>query len=270
MHLSAAELCADIRIDVLEKSKAVGFGHLGGTFSVVEILVALFLSPRLSLLPPTTGEESHDFFILSKGHACLAYFCLLNRLGILSDDLLDTYGTDGGLGGQMDISIPGVTWNTGSLGHSVGVGAGIAIAAKTKQRNVVCLIGDAELSEGAMWEAFHLAGEMRLANLITIVDNNGLSVSDEFSMPRLEDKMTSFGWNYLECDGHSLPDLNSALSQAAASQAPTLLCANTVKGKGVSFMESNSSWHHGTPSEVEFFNALKQLKEGRMAAHEGH
>lgn len=268
--MSQTQLCSKIRIDVLKRTGTAGFGHLGGTFSVVEILVALFSLPALSLLPSRSAEQDNDYFILSKGHACLAYYSLLHSLGALSEEALDSYGVDGGLGAQLDTALPGVAWNTGSLGHSVGVATGMAISQRSKGRAVICLVGDAELSEGSMWEAFHLAAEQKLSNLLVIVDSNGLSVSDEFSMPRLGDRMRSFGWNFVECDGHSIPQLHEAIGNSLTGQKPTLISAQTVKGRGVGFMESNPSWHHGSPTPEQFSAALEELEKSGRDRNGGH
>ncbi|NQV73991.1 transketolase [bacterium] len=255
----------DIRAQALERAYASKLGHLGGTFSAVELLVALYKIPYIRNLGHDGDSINRDRFILSKGHACLALYPILLDLGLIDSEKLDSYGRNGGLGGQLDISIPGVDWNTGSLGHAVGIGCGMALGVSSPPRDIriITLLGDAELSEGSVWEAIAFAGDFALSGLTVIVDRNRLAVTSEIGddsiYKELGIKLDSFGWSAMEIDGHSFPEIDQALSTAVESNRPTLIVANTVKGRGVSFMERNLRWHHGAPSAEEYKAALEDL-----------
>lgn len=261
-----SEASRAIRREVLDRSYQTGLGHLGGTFSVVEILVTLYLSGFIRRQSPSQGKGPRDSLLLSKGHACLALYSILNSLQVLPDEALSSFGLDGGLGAQLDTRVPGVHWNTGSLGHAIGVGAGIALGEKLSgtEGRIFALLGDAEFSEGSIWEAMNFASEHGLSRLVTIVDRNRLSVTsslDENGMfANFQDKVEAFDWVYLECDGHDFSELQHSLEVAVAGDRPALLVANTLKGKGVSFMEQNIKWHHGVPSEEEYFLAASELR----------
>lgn len=166
-----AEKARKIRLDVLRMNGLKNRGHIGGTFSCVELLVSMYYDGHL---------KEGDFFYLSKGHACAAMYSILHDLGKMPKETLDTYGQDGGLGGQLNVATPGVDWNTGSIGHALGVAAGVALASKLDGTNnkAWCMIGDAELAEGSIWEALIFAGNMNLRNLICIIDKNQLSATD--------------------------------------------------------------------------------------------
>lgn len=255
-----------IRREVLDRSYQTGQGHLGGTFSVVEILVTLYLSGFIRQHEPSHANGPEDSLILSKGHACLALYSILNRLQVLPNEALTTFGRDGGLGAQLDTKVPGVHWNTGSLGHAIGVGAGIALGDKLNrsESRVFALLGDAEFSEGSVWEAMHFASEYGLSRLVTIVDRNRLSVTsaldDSGVFVNFQEKIEAFGWVYLECDGHDFSALQDTFEVAVSGERPALLVANTLKGKGVSFMEGNVDWHHGVPSEDDYLLAVAELR----------
>lgn len=261
-----AETSRAIRLEVLERSYRSGLGHLGGTFSVVEILVTLYFSGLIRKRSANGQTLPRDSLILSKGHSCLALYSILNRLQELPDEVFDSFGIDGGLGAQLDTQLPGVHWNTGSLGHAIGIGAGIALGEKLSGSDyrVFALLGDAEFSEGSIWEAMVFASEHRLSKFVTIVDRNRLSVTSSIDengvFANFQEKVEAFGWVYLECDGHDFYELQSSLEVAVAGDRPALLVAKTVKGKGVSFMEQNINWHHGVPSEEEYFLAASELR----------
>jgi transketolase len=262
---SLDQISSQIRLKVLEAAGTTGGGHLGGTFSCVDILVNLYNDKNFNLTPSSGNEINSDKFILSKGHACLAYYAILVMQKKLSQERFESFSKNGGLGAQLDVSVPFVHWNTGSLGHSIGISAGIAHASKINKTNVkaVTLIGDSELSEGASWEAIFYSGDHNLSNLIVIIDRNRLSVTsriDEDSIySELDNKITKSGWNYLEIDGHDHLQISKALENAISSSKPTLILANTIKGKGVSFMENNPIWHHTRPSHEQFENAINEL-----------
>jgi transketolase len=202
---------------------------------------------------------------LSKGHACLAYYSILRQLGEISDEKFYSFATNSGLGAQLDTSIPGVDWNTGSLGHSIGICAGLSLASTLDDKNgkAVTLIGDSELSEGSTWEAIAFCGDNKLSNVIVIVDRNRLSVTTRIDLDSiykgLEQKIRLFDWNFIEIDGHSHDEIANSLNVAFNSKKPTMILANTIKGKGVPFMENNITWHHKKPSILELEVAKKEL-----------
>jgi transketolase len=270
MKLGLKELklkASKIRLRVLEDAVRAGKGHLGGCFSCVELLVSLYYGGFLKIDPHNSKDLSRDFFILSKGHACLSLYPILNDLGFLSNERHQEYGKNGSsVGGQLDISIPGSEYNTGSLGHALGICAGFAFGSKVEGRKnkSVVLIGDAECDEGAIWEAIFFAAEHKLDNLVCIVDRNRLSVmqtlESEVVFGSFEEKMNLFEWDCIEIDGHSYQEIFSAFKAFDSSTRPLMILANTIKGKGVSFMESITKWHHSVPTETEVELARKELK----------
>jgi transketolase len=259
-------LSCQVRLDVLEVAGTSGGGHLGGTFSSVDILVNLFSSNLFDFKTKNKLGKDVDKFILSKGHACLAYYSILYRQNLITNDLMNTFAKNDGLGAQLDISVPFVDWNTGSLGHSIGICAGMAHASKLNRSKskAVTLIGDSELAEGASWEAIAYAGDNQLSNLIVIIDRNRLSVTTRIENDSiysgLDLKLESFGWKFIEINGHRHEELSKGLNLAVHSSKPVLMLANTLKGKGVSFMENNPIWHHTRPTEEQLGAAKNELK----------
>ena len=254
-----------IRLLALEYTVAKGKGHLGGTYSCVDLLVALYYGGVLRVDPLHPGRRDRDRFILSKGHACLALYAILVDLGFMTTERLSTYGDNGGLGAQLDTSIPGVDWNTGSLGHALGVAAGMAMAARMDglDYGAITILGDAEMAEGSIWEAIAFAGDQRLSNLVGIIDRNRLSVTevleDDGIFRNFKGTLEGLGWTWEEIDGHHIPSVLDALRRSRKSQRPTMILANTIKGKGVSFMENSLKWHHAVPSKIELEIARKEL-----------
>lgn len=255
----------DIRLRSLELTVKKNKGHLGSTYSCVDMLVVLYYGGFLRVDSQDALCATRDRFILSKGHACLALYCILLDLGFISQEVFDSYGEDGGLGGQLDVKLPGVDWHTGSLGHSLGVCSGIALAAKLDNADykAYTMLGDAECDEGSVWEGIVFAADHDLNNLICIVDRNRLSVTDVIEDNTLfhnfSEKMNSFRWNCYEIDGHSFEEIMNALKEAQSSDRPVMILANTVKGKGVSFMENEIKWHHSIPTKKELEIARQEL-----------
>lgn len=257
-----------IRLQALESTVISGRGHLGGTFSCVDLLVALYYGKILNIDPKNPQWEDRDRFILSKGHACLAFFSILLDFGFIDQETFDSYGVDGGLGAQLDITIPGVDWNTGSLGHSLGICSGMALASKIdkKEYYAYTLVGDAECAEGSIWESITFAGDHKLSNLVCIVDRNRLSVTDvldddSFFM-NYPSVLKSLGWTCFEINGHSFTEILGGFDRAKKSKQPVMIIANTIKGMGVSFMENVVKWHHGVPSPDEAEMAKEELCNG--------
>lgn len=258
-------LSKKVRRKILEVAGTELGGHLGGTFSCVDILVSLFSSQIFDFGFDNLMADDRDRFILSKGHACLAYYAFLHERKLISTENLESFSKNGGLGGQLHINGPYVDWNTGSLGHSIGICAGIARSAKldSKEYKAITLIGDSEMLEGSNWEAIAFCGDHSLSSIIVIIDRNRFSVTaaleDDSVYLKFEEKMRAFNWNYIEVDGHSHHSLLNGMVLAKISNKPTVILANTIKGKGVSFMENRSDWHHKKPNEDEFKIALSEL-----------
>ena len=256
-----------IKLEVLELAVLKGKGHLGGTYSCLDLLVALYYGDVLNINANNFEGNERDRFILSKGHACLALYVILEDLGIITKDVLNSYGENGGLGAQLDISVPGVDWNTGSLGHALGVVSGIAMASKMNHKNfhAYTILGDAEMAEGSVWEAIAFAGDHCISNVIGIIDRNRLSVTevleDDGIFRNYAAIVESLGWVALEINGHDYEEILEALNKAKNNKKPTMILANTVKGKGVSFMENSLKWHHSIPSSKELEIARIELSE---------
>jgi transketolase len=262
------QLAAWVRCQILERIAAAGKGHIGGSLSCADILVALYQGGVLRYRPGDPAWTDRDRLIFSKGHAVEALYAVLCQAGFLSLETLESYGRDGGiLGGHPDRNIPGVEVSTGSLGHGVSVGAGWAIAARRQQQDFLTfvLLGDGECYEGSVWEGAQFAAHHRLANLVAIVDRNRqITVDDTEDCNAFEpfaDKWRAFGWEVREVDGHSFPALLDALRdvRSRSSDRPLVVIAQTRKGKGVSFMESAVGWHHRVPKGDLLAQARREL-----------
>lgn len=255
-----------IRRQLLEMIHASGAGHTGGSLSEADILTVLFYGVmRLDSSNPKWDDR--DRFILSKGHSVEAYYVILADLGFFPVEELKTFCAYGSrLIGHPNNKVPGVEANSGALGHGLSVGVGMALSAKLSQKDyrTFVLMGDGELAEGSVWEAAMAASKYRLDNLTAIVDRNTLQISGgtETVMPLepLADKWRAFGFDVREADGHDYVQLQDALRKH--SNKPALVIARTVKGKGVSFMENQPSWHHGVPSAEQMAQAIKGLGGG--------
>ncbi len=268
--LSQTELEAKalrIRRKIVEMITAAKSGHPGGSLSAVEILVALFYGV-LRHDPSNPKWDDRDRFILSKGHAAPVLYSVLAGCGYCEWDSLDTLRRLGSVyQGHPDVRfLPALEASTGSLGQGLSLGIGMAIAAKLDGRpsRAYVVLGDGEIQEGQIWEAAMFAGVRRVDNLVAIVDYNRIQldgfVADILDVEPLADKWRAFNWNVLEADGHSIPALQAAFSQAAATSGkPTVILAHTVKGKGVSFMENNPKFHGTAPTPDELQRALAEL-----------
>jgi transketolase len=242
-------------------------GHPGGDFSATDILATLF-GGVLRFDPKRPDWADRDRFILSKGHATGALYTALAAAGYFDEALLDTYmGPHSRLNGHPNRQyLPGVETNTGPLGHGFPVAVGVAIAAalQGKDYRTFVLTGDGELQEGSNWEAAMCAGHRKLANLTLIIDRNqlqqGAPTEETSALNPLWDKFRAFGFAVEQVDGHSIEALYDVLSAPpGARTGPLCVIANTIKGKGVSFMENNAAWHHGVPNEAQFAQAMEEL-----------
>ena len=259
---------AEMRLLILETIVSSQKGHIGGALSCTDILVALYHGEILRIDPNRPDWQDRDRFLMSKGHSGVALFAVLSDLGFFNKGELYTFCQNGSrLGGHPDRRIPGIEADTGSLGHGLGIGAGLALSAKMDQKDFLCfvLLGDGECYEGSIWEAFMFAAHHNLNNLIAIIDRNQQCVLDYTEecgrLDPFEDKLLAFGWNVKSVNGHSFEDLLSVFSQIRKRQSskPFAVIANTVKGKGISFMEGVLKWHHSVPKEEEFMIARKEL-----------
>ena len=242
-----------------------GAGHTGGGLSCLDILNVLY-NRILNVSPATAQSPDRDRYVQSKGHAVEALYTVLADRGFFPASDLDTichYRSH--YVGHPTRHIPGIEMNTGALGHGLPICTGMAIAAKLdgKPYRVFTLLGDGELAEGSNWEAAMAAAHYDLDNLTAIIDPNTLQISgrtrDVCSNEPLDEKFRAFGWAVKVINGHDIAALTDALSHAAEPGKPTCVIANTVKGKGVSFMEDVAKWHHGVPSETELKQALAEL-----------
>ncbi|NLX78024.1 MAG: transketolase [Clostridiaceae bacterium] len=258
----AALIRRDI-VDIVYRSSA---GHIGGSLSETDILVALYYEV-MRIDPENPGWADRDRFILSKGHSIDAYYCVLADRGFFDRKELLTYSQFGSkLIGHPNRQIPGVEMNTGALGHGLSIGVGMALAAKMDKKDyrVFVLMGDGELAEGSVWEAAMAASNYRLDNLVAIIDRNGLQISGKteevMAIEPLGEKWKSFGWNVSVIDGHDFSSICSALSEdRKVRNMPSLVIAETVKGKGISFMENEPKWHHGVMTPEEYKKACEEL-----------
>jgi len=261
------EKSRQLRIDILNAVHKAGKGHIGGAFSIVEILVSLYYGNVLKYDSEKPKWESRDRFILSKGHAGVALYAVLADLGYFPKEELDFLNQGRLLGEHPDPRIPGIEVVSGSLGHGLPIGSGMALADKMDRnsRHTFVLMGDGECYEGSVWEAAMFAAHHELHNLIGIVDRNGLITHGSTeSINRLEpfaDKWRAFGWDVFEVNAHDLPELQETWKTITLkkSGAPSMVIANSIKGKGVSFMENNFIWHHGGIDDAKLATALTEL-----------
>ena len=253
-----------IRREVLTAITNVGSGHLGGSFSCVEILVYLYYK-FLTINPSNLAHLHRDRFLMGKGHGNLVLYGIFKDLGLHPPVWWDQYCQDGAkYGGQMDTSLPEVEYNTGSLGHAMGIGCGLALAAKmneSTQKNVV-LVGDAELQEGSCWEAMMLAGNHHLNNLLCIIDRNKFGVTQKIDdeLEPLRQKFEAFHWSVDTVDGHDFDALHNCLTGSQNISKPRCVIANTIKGKGIHNFENVVTWHHGAPPKDQLPKLLQELE----------
>jgi transketolase len=237
--------------------------HVASALSVVDVLSAIY-SRTTATTPQNKSEQLREFIILSKGHAAAALYSVLSELEFFPKTWLDQYCNDSApLGGHVTSKgVPGVELSTGSLGHGLPYGVGVAISRKLSGISplVIVVISDGECNEGTTWESALIANRFKLDNLIVVIDRNKIQSLDftENTIPLepLGEKWKSFGWEVAEVDGHSIEEIQSALSSQKTCK---VIIANTTKGKGVSFMEDTIKWHYKSPDDVELELALKEV-----------
>lgn len=255
-----------VRKDIIEMIYHAGMGHPGSSLSCVEVLVALYFK-EMNVRPEEPDWPERDRFVLSKGHASPALYSVLSRRGFFGREVLQTFRQTGSiLTAYPDMSTPGVDMESGSLGNGLSSAVGMAISSKLRQIHnyVYVVMGDGEQQEGLIWEAAMSAAHHGLDHLIAFVDCNRLQITGTvekvMNVSPLADKWRSFGWNVLEADGHDFCAVFSAIDEAKGnSGSPTVILLDTIKGKGVSYMENELSWHRRVITDDEYEIALREI-----------
>ncbi len=262
-------------IDMIVEGKA---GHIGGDMSVMEILTEIYFD-QMNISPENMDDPDRDKFIMSKGHSVEAYYAVLAAKGFF--DIKDVVATFSKFGsafiGHPNNKLPGIEMNSGSLGHGLPVSVGMALAGKMDKKDyrVYTVMGDGEIAEGSVWEGAMAASHYKLDNLCAVVDRNRLQISgnteDVMAHDDLHDRWSAFGWNVIDvADGNDIGQLKAAFDAAKEVKGkPTVLIANTVKGKGSSVMENKANWHHKVPNAEELAQIRKDLAERKEAALHG-
>ena len=262
-------------IDMIVEGKA---GHIGGDMSVMEILTEIYFD-QMNISPENMDDPDRDKFIMSKGHSVEAYYAVLAKKGFF--DIKDVIAEFSKFGsrfiGHPNNKLPGIEMNSGSLGHGLPVSVGMALAGKMDEKDyrVYTVMGDGELAEGTVWEGAMAASHYKLDNLCAVVDRNRLQISgnteDVMAHDDLHERFRSFGWNVIDvADGNDIDQLKTAFDSAKETKGkPTVLIANTVKGKGSSVMENKANWHHKVPNAEELEQIRKDLAAGKEAALHG-
>jgi transketolase len=268
-YADLAQMALEIRRDILTMIHAAGSGHPGGSLSATDILVTLYAN-HLRHRPQEPLWFDRDRFILSKGHAAPVLYAVLAKFGYFPHEELMTLRQFGSrLQGHpcRRKGLPGIETSGGSLGQGLSIAIGMAVVAQRENKpwNVYCLLGDGELDEGQIWEAAMAAAHYKLDNLVAIVDNNNLQIDghvpDVMNIYPLDKKFEAFNWRVIEINGHDFKQIDEALRIATAHRGdPVVIIARTLKGKGVSFMENNVSWHGKAPNDTELELALKELE----------
>jgi len=263
------KLARTVRRETFEMVVRAGRGHLGGSLSAVEMLVALYSGKIMRFDPKNPNWEGRDRFILSKGHANNSLYVLLAHLGFYPVKEIQTYLEDGSrLGMHIDRRLPGIELVSGSLGHGLGVAGGLALAAQLDHKDYLTfvLMGDGESQEGSIWEAAMFASQHRLGNLIAITDRNRLG-SEDFTektagLEPLAERWRSFGWKVASINGHDFEQIFTTLANVRTfmSQQPLMIISNTIKGKGISCLENQAHAHHTLPRGEEIEKARAELK----------
>lgn len=264
-----------IRKTALETVQAAGSGHIGGSFSIAEILSVLYFD-RMNVDPEKPDKADRDRFVISKGHCSPSVYSALALKGFFPVEHLKTFRRlTSDLSGHVEMHVPGVDMSTGSLGQGLSIALGMALYGTCRKYGnyVYCVMGDGEIQEGQVWEAAMAAGFYHADNLVAVVDNNKLQLDgplEEVMSPYpIGDKFKAFGWNVLEVDGHDVEQLSDALKLAADVKGkPTVIVADTVKGKGVSVFENQVRFHGGHPTMEEFEIAYLELNH-KIAELEG-
>ena len=262
------KIACDLRTDVIKMIGVGKVGHIGGSCSLAEIAAALYFS-KMRFDPKNYTDR--DRFLLSKGHTVPIQYAALIELGVIPrEDITGLKTLKGKLQGHPDMKTPGMEAVTGSLGQGLSIGVGMALALRYAKSpsHVYVVMGDGEIAEGQIWEAAMAASRYKLDSLTGIVDRNHFQATgatkDIFDIPNLEDKWRSFGWNVISVDGHNVGAVLDALDTAKAFKGqPTVLIAETVKGKGISFAENTSAFHNASLTQAQYEQALAEIAEAK-------
>jgi transketolase len=260
------KIAVQIRKDCINTQREVGSGHLGGSFSAMETMIYLYFH-KMNIDCAKPKKEDRDYFILSKGHASLGYYCVLARAGFFPIEELSTYRRiNSRLQGHTHIdSAPGIECSTGSLGQGLSFGIGIALGLKKKglSSKVYVMLGDGEMEEGQVWEALMLLGHLKLDNVVPIIDYNKLQLDDVVenvsSLNNISEKIRPFGFRVLDINGHDFKEIHNAFEDIKQGEA-TAIVMHTIKGKGISFMENSIPWHSKKVNEEEYIKAMEELR----------
>ena len=259
----------EVRLWIIRMLHAAGSGHPGGSLSMADVVTALYFK-EMNIDPAQPKMKGRDKLILSKGHAAPVQYAALAVRGYYPpENLLTLRKLDSDFQGHPNMQfVPGVEMSTGSLGQGFGAAGGMAIAGKMDDDpgRVYVILGDGELQEGLVWEAAMSAAHYKLDNMVAIVDHNGLQIDgkndDVMTVMPIADKFRGFGWNVIEIDGHDFEQILPAFAEAKACKGkPTVIIAETVKGKGVSFMEGQAGWHGKAPDDEQAQQALDELEQ---------
>ncbi len=270
--LSFEKTACKIRLSIIHGVHAAKSGHPGGSLSCADILTYLYFK-EMNIDPKNPKDPNRDRFVLSKGHAAPALYATLAERGYFSpEEMFNLRHVGSFLQGHPDMNkTPGVDMSTGSLGQGISTAVGMALSSKHFGDNyrVYTILGDGEIEEGQVWEAAMFAANKKLSNLIAFIDINGLQIDgtiDEVNSARpVDKKFEAFGWEVIEINGHDFEQIESALDKAKRSDKPVAIIANTVKGKGVSFMENNVGWHGKAPNDEQYSIAVKELETALKA-----
>lgn len=256
-----------MRKDIVTMLTESASGHPGGSLSIVDIMSVLFFE-EMNISPSNPKDPDRDRFVLSKGHAAPALYSALARKGYFEvEELMTLRKTGSRLQGHPNMNdLPGIDMSTGSLGQGISASVGMALAGKLDKKGyrVYTILGDGELEEGQVWEAAMSAAHYKLDNLTAFVDNNGLqidgNIEDVMNPDPIDKKFEAFGWNVLKINGHDYDEIRDAIEKAKNTKGqPTVVVCDTVKGKGVSFMENNAGWHGNAPNKEQCEQALSEI-----------
>lgn len=265
---NSIELAKKIRKHSLEMVVRSRASHIGSALSMTDILAVLYFD-LMNVYPNDSKNENRDVFILSKGHACVSLYATLGLKGFFDLKDLETYGLDGSnFMNHISHKVAGVEFSTGSLGHGLPFATGIALGKKIKKQSnkIFVVVGDGELDEGSNWEALLFASHHKLDNLTIVVDYNNLqsltTVKETLNLEPLANKFESFGCNVISVDGHNHVELYDVFKKSInnTNGKPNIIIANTIKGKGVSYMENKVKWHYSTPNQEELILALNEIE----------
>ena len=272
-NIQLTKKAIEVRKDIITAVHSAKSGHPGGSLSAADILTYLYFE-EMNIDPEKPGMPERDRFVLSKGHAAPALYSVLAERGYFDRELLKTLRHTGSiLQGHPDMKhIPGVDMSAGSLGQGLSAAGGMALAGKLDNAayRVYAMLGDGELQEGQIWEAAMFAGHRRLDNLTVIVDNNGLqidgNITDVCSPYPIDKKFEAFNFNVININGHDFDEIREAFAAAENCKGmPTAIIAHTIKGRGVSFMEGQASWHGKAPDDEQYAKAISELEKAGEA-----